>query len=71
MSQAADQPDRKDKLDAALEAGFSEDAAVLHKEYARAREEFREVLLEVVASQRRGSPAEVERECDGLLDLLL
>ncbi len=47
------------------------DAAVLHKEYARAREEFREVLLEVVASQRRGSPAEVERECEALLDLLL
>lgn len=47
------------------------DAAALHKEYARAREEFREALLEVVASQRPGSAAEVERECDELLDLLL
>jgi RNA polymerase sigma-70 factor (ECF subfamily) len=46
------------------------DAAVLHHEYARAREEFRAALLEVVAFYHPGTAAEVERECANLLSLL-
>lgn len=38
------------------------DAARLHKVYARARREFRDVLLEVVSFHTRGTPAEIERE---------
>ncbi len=43
------------------------DAARLHKEYARAREEFKAALFEVVSFHHPGSPAEVERECAELL----
>jgi RNA polymerase sigma-70 factor (ECF subfamily) len=46
------------------------DPAVLHHEYARARQEFREALLEVVAFHHPGPAAEVERECAGLIALL-
>jgi RNA polymerase sigma-70 factor (ECF subfamily) len=49
---------------------WNADAAALHHEYARAREEFRAALVEVVAFHRPGSPAEVERECSELLALL-
>lgn len=38
------------------------DAARLHKVYARARREFREVLLEVVSFHTGGTPGEIERE---------
>jgi RNA polymerase sigma factor (sigma-70 family) len=44
--------------------------AVLHHEYARARQEFRAALAEVVAFHHPGSPAEIEQECAGLLSLL-
>jgi RNA polymerase sigma-70 factor (ECF subfamily) len=46
------------------------DAAVLHHEYARAREEFRAALAEVVAFHRPGTPSEIEQECASLLALL-
>ena len=39
-------------------------------EYARARQEFREALLEVVAFHHPGPAAEVERECASLVALL-
>jgi RNA polymerase sigma-70 factor (ECF subfamily) len=46
------------------------DPAELHHQYARARKEFKAALLEVMAFYRPGSPAENERECAELLDLL-
>ncbi len=45
-------------------------AEVLHHEYARARQEFKRALLEVVAFHHPGSPAEVEQECANLLGCL-
>jgi RNA polymerase sigma-70 factor (ECF subfamily) len=45
-------------------------AAELHRAYARARKEFKEALLEVVAFHHPGSPAEVEQEAAGLLNSL-
>jgi RNA polymerase sigma-70 factor (ECF subfamily) len=46
------------------------DAAVMHHEYARARQEFRAALCEVVAFHHAGTPAEIEQECAELLALL-
>jgi RNA polymerase sigma-70 factor (ECF subfamily) len=43
------------------------DAAALHHEYAKARQEFKAALLEVVAFHHPGSPTEVEQECANLL----
>jgi RNA polymerase sigma-70 factor (ECF subfamily) len=45
------------------------DAASLHHEYARARQEFRSALRDVIASHHFGSPEDVERECAQLLSL--
>ena len=45
-------------------------AARLHHAYALARQEFKTALLEVVAFHSPGSPAEVEREAAGLLQVL-
>src|SRR5262245_30971633 len=45
-------------------------AAGLHRAYARARQEFRAALLEVVAFHHPGSPAEVEQEGASLLKAL-
>jgi RNA polymerase sigma-70 factor (ECF subfamily) len=45
-------------------------AARLHHVYARARQEFREALLEVVAFHHPGSPADVEQEAASLLEAL-
>jgi DNA-directed RNA polymerase specialized sigma24 family protein len=45
------------------------DAASLHHEYARAREEFRSALQEVVSFHHPGPPGEVDRECEHLLSL--
>ena len=45
-------------------------AAGLHHAYALARQEFKAVLLEVVAFHHPGSPAEVEQEAAGLLKAL-
>lgn len=45
------------------------DAARLHHEYARARQEFREALAEVVAFHHPGTPGEIDRQCSELLAL--
>ena len=44
------------------------DPALLHREYRRARMEFKEALLEVVAFHRPGPPEDVEDEAARLLD---
>jgi RNA polymerase sigma-70 factor (ECF subfamily) len=44
--------------------------AALHHEYARAREEFREILMRLVAFHHPGPPEAIERECADLLALL-
>jgi RNA polymerase sigma-70 factor (ECF subfamily) len=49
---------------------WHEPAEMLHHEYARARQEFKAALLEVVAFHHPGSPAEVEQECANLLACL-
>lgn len=46
------------------------DPADLHREYARARKEFKQALSEVVGFHHPGSAAAVERECAQLLALL-
>lgn len=46
------------------------DAATLHREYAKARKEFRAALTQVVAFHHPGLAREVEEECEHLLDLL-
>jgi RNA polymerase sigma-70 factor (ECF subfamily) len=46
------------------------DPAALHHEYARARQEFKVALLEVVAFHHPGAAAEIEQECSNLLSLL-
>ncbi len=46
------------------------DASVVHREYARARKEFRAALGEVVAYHLPGSVEAVESECARLLDML-
>ena len=54
----------------AIAARWGVAAAELHHAYARARQEFRVALLEVVAFHHAGSPAEVEQEAAGLLKAL-
>jgi RNA polymerase sigma-70 factor (ECF subfamily) len=54
----------------AIAARWQSDAATLHHEYARARQEFKAALAEVVAFHHPGSPEEVERECADLLSFL-
>jgi RNA polymerase sigma-70 factor (ECF subfamily) len=49
---------------------WGEEPAVVHKEYARAREEFRSALLEVVGAHHPGPAAEVERRCAEILELI-
>ena len=46
---------------------LSEDADRLHHEYAKAREEFREALREVVNFHHPGTKAETDAECARLL----
>ena len=46
------------------------DAAFLHHEYARARQEFHSALRDVIAFHHPGSPEEVDRACAQLLALL-
>jgi RNA polymerase sigma factor (sigma-70 family) len=53
-----------------IAARWQTDAAVLHHEYARARQEFRAALAAVVAFHCPGPPAEVEQQCASLLALL-
>ncbi|MEE9395337.1 MAG: sigma-70 family RNA polymerase sigma factor [Planctomycetota bacterium] len=49
---------------------WGEDAAILHREYAKARREFEDALQQVVAFHLPGEPADVARECQQLLALL-
>jgi len=49
---------------------WGEDPAAVHKEYARAREEFRAALLEVVGAHHPGLAAEVERRGAEILELI-
>ena len=44
--------------------------ASLHQEYARARQEFRSALRDIVAFHHPGAPGDVDRECAQLLSLL-
>jgi RNA polymerase sigma-70 factor (ECF subfamily) len=48
---------------------WGHDPARVHKDYAKAREEFREMLLDVLAFHHPRSRAEAERECERLLRL--
>lgn len=55
----------------AIAERWGEDPARVHKEYARARREYRHELLEVIAEQNPGSSAaEVESTAKRLLDLV-
>jgi RNA polymerase sigma-70 factor (ECF subfamily) len=49
---------------------WNDDAAGLHREYAKARHEFRAALLDVLAFHHPGARDEVESECAELLALL-
>lgn len=50
---------------------WNEDPARLHKEYARARREFREALVDLLAFHYPGSTAaEIDQRCADLLELL-
>jgi RNA polymerase sigma-70 factor (ECF subfamily) len=49
---------------------WAADAAALHHDYARARNEFKAALLDVMSFYHPGSPDAAERECAALLDLL-
>jgi RNA polymerase sigma-70 factor (ECF subfamily) len=53
-----------------IAARWQVDPAVLHHEYAKARQEFKAALLAVVAFHHGATPAEVEQECADLLALL-
>jgi RNA polymerase sigma-70 factor (ECF subfamily) len=53
-----------------IAARWQVDAAVLHHEYAKARQEFTTALRDVVAFHHPGSPEAVEQECANLLAIL-
>jgi len=54
----------------AIAGRWGVDAARLHHAYALARQEFRAILLEVVAFHQPGSPVELEQEVASLLKAL-
>ena len=49
---------------------WQEDPAHLHHQYAHARREFREALVQVMSAHHPGPPEEIERECVFLIGLL-
>ncbi|MHC4550752.1 MAG: RNA polymerase sigma factor [Planctomycetota bacterium] len=49
---------------------WGDDPSRLHYEYAKARKEFKAALLEVVSFHHPGGPAELERECARLLQIV-
>ena len=53
-----------------IAARWQLDAAVLHHEFARARQEFKSALQEIVAFHQPGTPESVEKECANLLAIL-
>jgi RNA polymerase sigma factor (sigma-70 family) len=54
----------------AIAARWQIEAATLHHDYAKARQEFKTALAEVVGFHHPGTAAEIERECVNLLSLL-
>jgi RNA polymerase sigma-70 factor (ECF subfamily) len=54
----------------AIAERWGQDAAVLHREYAKARQEFKVALREVVAFHHPGSPVQLEQTCAELLQML-
>jgi len=46
------------------------EASFLHREYSKARKEFREAIETIVAEYAGNSPKEIEQECDELLEIL-
>jgi RNA polymerase sigma-70 factor (ECF subfamily) len=44
--------------------------ALVHREYARARQEFKAALLDVLAFHHPGSPAQIEQHCADLLAIV-
>ncbi len=50
-----------------IAARWEMDAAVLHREYPKAREEFKRALMDVVRDLQGGGPEAVEEECTRLL----
>ena len=54
----------------AIARQWSADPAHVHREYAKARAEFKRALRAEVACHHGGSPQEVERECARLLELI-
>jgi RNA polymerase sigma factor (sigma-70 family) len=53
-----------------IAARWNVDAAHLHREYAKARDEFKEALTEEIGFHQPGRPGDAERECQALLELL-
>lgn len=53
-----------------IAARRGQDPALVHRAYARARDEFRQALREVVGLYVEGPAMAVERECEALLGLL-
>ena len=51
-----------------IAARWKLDAAFLHREYPKAREEFKRALMDVIREQQGGAPESVEKECARLLD---
>lgn len=49
---------------------WNRDAETLHREYAKARKEFKDALLEVLAYHVPGDPARARQECAHLLSVL-
>ena len=49
---------------------WNEDPQQVHRQYARARVEFRRALFEVLARYQQGEPRDLEKECGLLLSLL-
>ncbi len=54
----------------AIAARWQIEAATLHHDYAKERQEFKTALAEVVRFHHPGTAAEIEHECVNLLSLL-
>lgn len=52
-----------------IAARWQMDPALLHAEYRKAREEFKQALREEVAFHHPGTPLGIERECETLLGM--
>jgi RNA polymerase sigma-70 factor (ECF subfamily) len=53
-----------------IAARWEVDARTIHREYAKARREFKAALLQVIAAHHPGSAEDVKRECKELVALL-